>query len=307
MGTENPLTEATEEFLDALRHERGASPHTVAAYRNDLTQWQVELEQRGVPHWDALTAKDLTDLTATLTPLAPATRRRRMSSLRALLKFRKRRGQGPAADLPRVGGIRLPARLPKALDLAVLERLLDAPDLATPSGLRDRALMELIYGTGLRISEAVTLPLSQLDLTTGALTVTGKREKTRWLPVPTQTAEWIERYLEHGRPRLLRRPRAEVIVSDRGLAMRRTTAYERLQHYARLAGVEEHVSPHVLRHTYAVHLLKGGADLRAVQELLGHESIATTQIYTQLDLDEVERRYRSAHPRRGPAPPPKPA
>jgi len=298
MATPDALTLAVEEFLDALRHDRGASVHTVAAYQNDLRQFQAWLVVQGIAGWDDLSAVNLSELTASLVNLAPATRRRRMSSLRALLKFRKRRGQGTAADLPRVGGIRLPARLPKALDREVLERLLDAPDLATPSGLRDRAMMELIYGTGLRVSEAVGLPLAQLDLDSAALTVTGKREKTRWVPIPAQTLAWLERYLDAGRPRLVRRPRAEVLVSDRGLALRRTTAYQRLQHYARKAGIESAVGPHILRHTYAVHLLKGGADLRAVQELLGHESIATTQIYTQLDLDEVERRYRNAHPRR---------
>lgn len=158
--------------------------------------------------------------------------------------------------------------------------------------------MELIYGAGLRVSEALELRLDQIDRQSASLTVTGKREKTRWVPLPVQTLHWIEVYEREGRPRLLKRPMAQLIVSDRGLKMQRATVYVRLARYARLAGIPSHIGPHVLRHTYAVHLLQGGADLRVVQELLGHESIATTQVYTQLDLEEVARRYRKAHPRR---------
>lgn len=230
-------------------------------------------------------------------PLAPATAQRKTSALRSLLKFLKRRGKGPTGDLPSTGGFKKPRRLPKALALEQLERLLSAPDLAKPNGLRDRALMELIYGAGLRVSEAISLGTERLDLDTATAIVTGKREKTRAIPLPAQTIAWIERYFEQARPRLLRSPVAWVIVSDRGRRMCRQVAHHKLARYARLAGLTG-ISPHTLRHTYAVHLLKGGADLRAVQELLGHESIATTQVYTQLDMDEVAAKYRAAHPRR---------
>lgn len=231
-------------------------------------------------------------------PLAITTAQRRLSSLRSLLKYLKKRGEGPNADLPSTGGLRRPKRLPKALARGQLEALMAAPDTATITGLRDRTLMELIYGAGLRVSEAVELRVEQLDLDSAALTVTGKRGKTRWAPLPPQTIAWIERYLELARPKLLRRPLAELIVSNRGLPMRRTTARILLARYAQRAGLPPGVSPHTLRHTYAVHLLQGGADLRAVQELLGHESIATTQVYTQLDMTEVAARYRKAHPRK---------
>lgn len=158
--------------------------------------------------------------------------------------------------------------------------------------------MELIYGAGLRISEAVELRTDALELDSAALRVTGKRGKTRWLPLPSGTIRWIERYLQEARPKLAKTPRAEVMISDRGLALRRTTAALNLAKHARAAGLESKISPHTLRHSYAVHLLQGGADLRAVQELLGHESVATTQVYTQLELAEVQRQYRKAHPRK---------
>jgi integrase/recombinase XerD len=158
--------------------------------------------------------------------------------------------------------------------------------------------MELLYGAGLRISEAVSLTHSQLSLDTASITVTGKRNKTRWVPLPAQTIQWIERYIGDARPKLVRVPSQLVLLSDRGKPLARQSAYTRLQRYAQKCGIAGHVGPHVLRHTYAVHLLKGGADLRSVQELLGHESVATTQIYTQLDLEQVRRTYEKSHPRR---------
>jgi site-specific recombinase XerD len=157
--------------------------------------------------------------------------------------------------------------------------------------------MELIYGAGLRVSEAVNLTVAELDLENAAVRVTGKRGKTRWVPLPGQTVDWLRRYLVGARQHLIRKPRSEVFVSVRGLKLRRTTVGLKLREYADRIGLPKGTSPHTLRHTYAVHLLKGGADLRAVQELLGHESIATTQVYTHLDVDEVRRKYRAAHPR----------
>lgn len=294
-----PWMEPIEAYLDHLQMQLGASRHTQLAYRNDLTQAATFFQRSGLDNWLQLDPRAVSRFQATLgRPLAVTTAQRRLSSLRSFLKFLKQRGQGPAMDLPSTGGFRKPKILPKALPLEALEKLLAVPDLATPKGLRDRAMLELIYGAGLRVSEACELAMEEIDLDAGALRVTGKRGKTRYVPLPGQTIEWLRRYLESGRSTLLRRPLRHVFVSDRGLAMRRTTFGQRLQAMAAKADLPEHVSPHTLRHTYAVHLLKGGADLRAVQELLGHASLASTQVYTQLDLDEVRRKYRAAHPRR---------
>ncbi len=293
------LIEPVEAFLDHLRVERGASEHTVSAYRNDLGQAASFLLGIDVRTWDAVNAEATFRYLATLgPPLAVSTAQRRMSALRSLLKYLKRRHHGPEGDLPSTGGFRKPKRLPKALSASALNGLLAAPDRATPQGIRDIALMELIYGAGLRVSEATGLTLAELDLIEGSVRVTGKRGKTRWCPLPSGTVAALRAYLETGRPLLAKRPSGLVLLSDRGRAMCRQVVYSRLGHYARLSGIEEKVGPHTLRHTYAVHLLKGGADLRAVQELLGHESIATTQVYTQLDLAQVKKAYDSAHPRR---------
>jgi integrase/recombinase XerD len=292
------MEDAIAWFLDHLRVERGASEHTIAAYRNDLLQAAAFFEQAVSPDWSQLDAQALQRYQATLgPPLSVSTAQRRMSSLRSLLKFLKRNQEGPTADLPSTGGFKKPKLLPKALSLAQLEAVLSAADVARPTGLRDRALMELIYGGGLRVSEAVNLSLAELDLLEGAARITGKRGKTRWIPLPEQTVVWLRRYLAEARPQLAKVPCGNVILSDRGKPMIRQTAYARLERLARSAGLTQAIGPHTLRHTYAVHLLKGGADLRAVQELLGHESIATTQVYTQLDLGQVQRAYRKAHPR----------
>jgi integrase/recombinase XerD len=158
--------------------------------------------------------------------------------------------------------------------------------------------MEIVYGAGLRVSEAISLRVEELELDTAAFRVTGKRGKVRWLPIPRFTLPWLEKYLRESRPKLVKKPVAQLFLGARGAPLSRQSAYMILQKHARTAGIKKHVSPHVLRHTYAVHLLQGGADLRSVQELLGHASISTTQVYTQLDMQEVARKYRKAHPRR---------
>lgn len=291
------LVDALDWFLDHLKVERGASVHTVAAYRNDLLLAITFFESKGIRHWSELTASLQVDYESTLgPPLARRTAQRRVSSLRSLLKFLKKNAEGPKADLPSTGGFRKPAVLPKALSREAIECLLSVPDVTTAIGLRDRAAMELIYGAGLRVSEAVGLRLHDLDLDSGSARVLGKRGKVREVPLPGQTVTWLGRYLDEARPKLVKRKLDVVLLADRGGPMLRQTVYDRLERHRKEAGLDR-IGPHVLRHTYAVHLLRGGADLRAVQELLGHASIATTQVYTHLDLDEVRRKYEKAHPR----------
>jgi len=294
---DSPLFESVEWFLDHLKVERGASAHTVLAYATDLRHAMSYLIGVGIRDWTAIDAPVLIAYESTLgPPLARATALRRISGLRSFLKFLKRNAAGPKADLPSTGGFKKPPRLPKALGEAQIKGLLAAPNLEKPSGIRDRALMELIYGAGVRISEAVSLSCAEVLLEERIIRVLGKREKTRLIPLPSGTVPWLARYLEEARPLLAKKPVANLFLGDRGGPLLRQTAYDLMEKYSKLAGLTG-VSPHTLRHTYAVHLLKGGADLRAVQELLGHESIATTQIYTALDIEEVRSKYRQAHPR----------
>ena len=286
--------------------ERGASPHTISAYGNDLGMANQFFSKLGVASWVDLSNRDLMHFEASLgPPIARTTAQRRMSALRSLLKFLKRQGEGPTAELPSTAGFKKAKRLPKALSAESLEKvaeaaanILDVDDPCDPRDLRDRALLELIYGAGLRVTEAVTLERQQLDLENGVVRVDGKRGKTRLVPLPVGTQHWLRQYLLNGRPHLATRPTGRVFVNDHAKPYSRQLAYLLVANAAKAAGLEQLVGPHTLRHTYAVHLLKGGADLRAVQELLGHESIATTQVYTHLDMDEVRKKYQAAHPRR---------
>ncbi len=258
--------------------------------------------ESGVNGWRELTAALQSQFESSLgAPLARSSAQRRMSALRSFLKFLKRNNVGPSAPLPSGSGYRRAKRLPKALPANETDALLNAVDPATVSGLRDRTLLELLYGAGLRISEAVGLPLSALDLEDGVIRVEGKRQKVRLIPLPTGTLMWLRKYLAAARPELLSRCRgplpANLILADRGRPLLRQNAFKIVAEAAKRAGLAAAPSPHTLRHSYAVHLLKGGADLRAVQELLGHASLATTQIYTELDTAEVRDRYKKAHPR----------
>jgi len=292
------LLEEIEWFLDHLKVERGASPHTLTAYSGDLNGAAEFFFVRGLRKWPDIDGEALIAYESSLgPPMARTTTLRRVSSLRSFLKFLKRNGRGPVTDLPPTGGFKKPQVLPKALSREQMQALLDLPDLDKPTGLRDRAMMELIYGAGLRVSEAMELPIANLRLEEKIVRVTGKRDKTRQIPLPEGVIIWLAKYLDEARPKLAKRASGRFLISDTGKSLLRQTAYDILEKYAKLAGLE-HVSPHTLRHTYAVHMIRGGADLRAVQELLGHESVATTQIYTQLDMDEVRSKYKSAHPRR---------
>lgn len=299
METQGAFEETVEWFLDHLRHQRGASEHTLVAYAKDLEFAGRFFALLGLGSWSEVTAEHVVRYeVACGPPLSPATTARRLSSLRSLLKFLKKQGLRGEMLPPASGRTRRFGSLPKALSAEQVEQLLEVPDVSEPTGLRDRALMELLYGAGLRIGEAVGLRLEQIDADSAALTVTGKLQKTRWVPLPGQTLEWLERYLSDGRPKLVKKPLPNVFLSRRGLPYRREVAFAMIRSAASAAGIVQKVGPHTLRHTYAVHLLKGGADLRAVQELLGHGSISSTQVYTRLDLEDVARKYLAAHPRR---------
>lgn len=290
------LDSRVEAFLDSLFVERGASSNTVDAYRRDLVAAADFFGRRGCGNWLELDSESVLQFqTVVGTNFSPATARRKLSALRSLLKFERRRNPDMVVELPDTGGFRRERPLPKALTLSELTALLSGPD-GTPKGLRDRAMMELIYGAGLRVSEAIQVRLGDIDWLESSLRVTGKREKTRLLPIPSETKRVLQEYLDASRPLLKPRATDLLLLSDKGMPLTRQFAQLRVRYYAEAAGLS-HVSPHVLRHTYAVHLLNGGADLRAVQELLGHESIATTQIYTHLEMSAVKEAYRKAHPR----------
>jgi integrase/recombinase XerD len=310
---------ALDRYLEGLEVERGLSPNTVAAYRRDLERAGESVARRrpgdAAREGGAAAAVDLLtagpgDLSTHLRELrkrglAPRSVRRALSSLRTF--YAHLVAEGERADDPAVNLIapRLLKRLPKVLSEADVERLLAAPDVASPLGLRDRAMIELLYATGLRVSELVGLGLPQLQrdprgrLDAGFLVVYGKGSKQRVVPVGEDAEAWLTRYLGEIRPGLVRRRGGRhqaVFVNRFGDRLSRQGCWKVLKGYARAAGVQQ-VSPHVLRHSFATHLLEHGADLRAVQMMLGHSDISTTEIYTHIHQARLKSLYDRFHPR----------
>ena len=288
---------ALDRYLEGLAIERGLSPNTVAAYRRDLERLARQLAEAGVEPLAARQA-DLAGHVRALRRqgLSPRTAGRALVSIRrfyAFLVAEGERGDNPAVNLlfPR----RI-ARLPKVLSEEEVARLLAAPDPTTPLGLRDKSMIELIYATGLRVGELVGLTVPQLRLDEGFLVALGKGRKERMVPIGDAAERWTRRYLDEARPALVQGRHDAVFVNRNGGSLSRQGFWKLLRKYARGAGVDD-VSPHVLRHSFATHLLAHGADLRSVQAMLGHADISTTQIYTHIHEQRLRGLYDRFHPR----------
>ncbi|MEO8277267.1 MAG: site-specific tyrosine recombinase XerD [Thermoanaerobaculia bacterium] len=298
-ATDVPWRRRLDLWLDALAFERGLSPHTVSAYRSDLLQFGVWLERakgKDLVHADAASI-------ATYVrwlhgeERSPRSVRRALASMRGFYRDLIEAGDRTDDPVATLEPPRLFRRLPKVLSEAEVELLLAAPDVATAAGLRDKAMLELIYATGLRVSELVGLRLPQIDLKGGYLLAFGKGSKERVVPVGEEAERWIGRYLTELRPRLASGRHDAVFVNLRGAPMTRQGFWKILRAWGRRAGIERPISPHVLRHSFATHLLEHGADLRAVQEMLGHADIATTEIYTHIHQERLRGTYDRFHPR----------
>jgi integrase/recombinase XerD len=286
-----------EAFLDAQWMARGLSVNTLAAYRRDLVALATWLDSR------PLASASAADLFAFLGDRQAAgyhvrSTARLLSSVRSYYRFLLDRGviaQDPSARLehPRLG-----RRLPRSLSEQQVDRLLGAPAVATVIGLRDRAMLEVLYATGLRVSELVTLALTGVNVRQGVVRVVGKGGRERLVPLGETALDWIARYLTEARPALVRGRSSDVLFpSLRGGAMTRQTFWHAIKRYARLAGIETSISPHTLRHAFATHLIDHGADLRAVQMMLGHADLSTTQIYTHVAQARLQALHRAHHPR----------
>jgi integrase/recombinase XerD len=296
---QRPFEHLVLDYLAELEFERGLSRNTLEAYRSDLLQLGGWLDRTGA---DALTATH-SDLAGFLDELAgggasPATLQRKAACLRSFYRHLRREGtieHDPTADL------RAPKKsqkLPQVLSRDEVARLLSTPRGTSPSALRDRALLELMYACGLRASEATGLELRDVDLEAGLLRASGKGSKERIVPVGGEAIAAVRLWLERGRPKLVGlAPEPHLFVNHRGAGLTRQGLYKIVQRHARTAGLDGKMSPHTLRHTFATHLLAGGCDLRALQEMLGHADIATTQIYTHLSAERLRDVYFDAHPR----------
>jgi integrase/recombinase XerD len=300
------LAELLREYLDHLLVERGLAENTLRSYRRDLGRYLDYLSGRGFRELSEVGEVAVAEFLAVLRegdeshpPLAASSAARALVAARGLHRFAVRDGQLTSDVAHHVHPPTPPRRLPKALPLDRVERLLDAcsPDHAL--GLRDRALLEFLYSTGARISEAVGLDLDDVDLADRSALLRGKGGKQRLVPIGRPSVAAIEAYRVRSRPALARLGRgvAAVFLNARGGRLSRQGAWQALRSAAERAGVTEPVSPHTLRHSFATHLLEGGADVRVVQELLGHASVTTTQVYTLVTVDSLREVYTLAHPR----------
>jgi integrase/recombinase XerD len=306
---EHPLVEARFEhlvldFLSYLEFERGLSRNTLEAYRGDLLQLGRFLAERHVSALDAGPG-DIADF---LTQLAtgddehraasPATIHRKSACLRSFYRHLRREGLRESDPTATLSAPRRSRKLPQVLTRGEVEKLLSQPRGTDPQALRDRALLELMYASGLRASEAITLELGDLDFEEGVLRTRGKGSKERIVPIGQAALRALAIYLERGRSSLVKtNAEAHLFVNFRGGQLTRQGLYKIVRRHAESAGLADRMSPHTLRHTFATHLLSGGCDLRSVQEMLGHADVSTTQLYTHLSSERLKDVYFKAHPR----------
>lgn len=288
-----------ETFLDTLWAEQGLSDNTLSAYRSDLENYARWSLQNNI----ALASAKQSDLQRFLGKrvregVTPRTSARQLSSLRRFYRYMLRESLisiDPSAEIesPRLG-----KPLPGSLSESEVERLLSTPDTTTTLGLRDRAMLETLYASGLRVSELVSLVLHQLSLEQGLVKIIGKGSKERLVPLGEEAIRWLDRYLKDARPQLVKgRPTDAVFPSNRGRAMSRQTFWHSLKRHAATARINKNISPHTLRHAFATHLVNHGADLRVVQMLLGHSDLSTTQIYTHIARERLKQVHAAHHPR----------
>jgi len=288
-----------DRFADALWMESGLSDNTLAAYRRDLCGFAAWLAAQGGALADAAAA-DLLSYMAGQYKKGRALRSnaRLLSSLRRFYRYLVREGLRADDPSANIEAPKMDRPLPHSLSEAEVESLLQAPDLGQPMGVRDRAMLELLYATGLRVSELVELSVDRINLNQGVVRVVGKGDKERLVPVGDEALHWVGRYLEGARGALSRGAASErLFVSRKAAAITRQAFWYRIRHYAVRAGVRGHLSPHTLRHAFATHLVNHGADLRVVQMLLGHSDLSTTQIYTHVARERLKQLHQSHHPR----------
>ena len=300
-----------EAYLQHVAIERGLAKNTLAAYRRDLERYLQFLEKRGIERAEKVQRADVTDFAQDIrdgadggSPLSARSAARTVVAVRGLHKFWVLEGtttQNPASEVqpPSVG-----QRLPKSLSVDEVRRILEATESDTPAGLRDRALLEFLYSTGARITEAISLDVDdvfvdQQSSGPGMVRVRGKGSKERIVPMGRFAVEALENYLVRTRPLLVAKGKGTpaLFLNLRGGRLSRQSAWTIIQHAAERAQIGKEVSPHTMRHSFATHLLQGGADVRVVQELLGHASVTTTQVYTQVTVETLREIYASAHPR----------
>jgi integrase/recombinase XerD len=295
MKTESPQLDT---FIDHLWLEDGLSKNTLESYRADLSQFNDWL----LKHKSALLTANQADIQQYLAVKFPQSKPRSIgrliASMRRFYRYALRENLITQDPTLQIESPKLPRSLPKSLNEQEVEDLLNAPNISDPIGLRDRAMLELLYASGLRVSELVGIRVNEVSTQDGVVRVTGKGSKTRLVPMGEEAADWINRYIKEARPTILQKRLCDALfVTARASEMTRQAFWYLIKRYALMAGITKHMSPHVLRHAFATHLLNHGADLRVVQMLLGHSDISTTQIYTHVARERLKQLHSVHHPR----------
>jgi len=294
------LKAAQESFLAYLEVERGLAKNTLLAYGRDLSGFCAWASKMGRRRPGSVRRADVQQYLRELRlrGLSPRSIARSLATLRVFFRFLKQERMTREDPTTDIDGPRVERSLPRPLQSSEVDKLLQAPDLSMPTGLRDSAMMEVLYATGLRVSELISLRLEDLHLDSGYIVCRGKGSRERVVPIGSRARLRLSEYLDGARREMLKGRRTEyVFVQSRGTSMTRQAVWKNLRRYAFFSGIRSRLSPHVLRHSFATHLLENGADLRAVQKMLGHADISTTQIYTQVDRERLRRVYTRHHPR----------
>jgi integrase/recombinase XerD len=291
--------ELVDRFIDHLWLEDGLSKNTLVSYRLDLAAFAEWLEKDANKGLNQAQQVDIQQyLAVRFSQSKPRSISRLIATLRRYYRYSLRENHVAVDPTMQIDAPKLPRSLPKSLNEGEVESLLNAPDLGQLLGLRDRAMLEVLYACGLRVSELVELKVTELSMQEGVIRVTGKGSKTRLVPMGEEAVDWVARYLKEARPEILQKRLSDsLFVTQRGEAMTRQAFWYLIKRYALLAGIHKPMSPHVLRHAFATHLLNHGADLRVVQMLLGHADISTTQIYTHVARERLKRLHAIHHPR----------
>ena len=288
------------QFLSYLAAEKGLSANTLDAYERDVARYLARLKDRGLDDPARATQDDVLNLLHELRQMGLATSSiaRNLSSVRMFCRFLVAEGLTKTDPTEHLGSMRLGKKLPTVLSQEEVSRLLETPDVETALGIRDRAMLEFMYATGVRVSELLALHLPSLLLDAGVTRVWGKGAKERMVPIGAKAVTWTKRYLDEVRPQIATEDSRDLVFLNwRGKPLSRMGLWKVLDGYVKAAQITKNVSPHTLRHSFATHLLEGGANLRAVQEMLGHADISTTQIYTHIDREYLRNVHRTYHPR----------
>ncbi len=295
------MQEFVKEYLSLLKIEKNLSENSISSYRNDLFKLIHFFDELKISDLNLVTSKNITDFFAKQRKegLTSTSVSRYASSVRGFFSYLKQQDyikNNPTSNLP---STKLSRNLPSVLSFNEIEKILDKPNTKNNLGLRDKAILEVLYSSGLRVSEAINLKISDLFLEDEVIRVIGKGSKQRIIPIGSSARKWIKEYLIKVRPLLQKRMKSEnlVFLNSKGSRLSRMAIWKIVKKYCNEAGIDKEVHPHTFRHSFATHLLEGGADLRAVQEMLGHSDISTTQIYTHIDREYVKQVHRDFHPR----------